>query len=1101
MYTYDRTSPAPELKPVLAADPEPSVDENDTDFGELQIAEYIVFLLAVDTYMRYLDESSGGDADPDEVATKGLRLLRMADRLHLEAIGNFFRENLPSDLHKRMLEKALRMRPTPDGASRRALQIRTLLSRGGAPTMRAVFQTNKALQAVRTAISASMVDNADTALDKFAVIQIRNVRLRDWIDDAAKFAGSGVPPTPVAAASQTSDDSRDLVSERMKQQATSATSQAGSDSAVKQDVILEKVQQDAQETAKKSIENSGEEDTPPKKSEVVGIATAAAVAAMSDPADLRNVPDALRKLDPEQRGAALTDGRVLVAAGAGSGKSTTLVSRIRYLVQEKNVHPSRILATSFNQKAGKELGNKVAKQVGAEMQRQMTIGTMHSTFRRLISQYGSPSEKIAMGAGENAPNGFISKGTPVVSLIPKIWKDCFGKEEPVPSAKKMGLYKAKWAGNGVTPEQAKAEAEASGNPEMITAAIWYEWYEGAKGAIPDWKPPCKSGEYVAFLARKRPGGIRLGDFDDMLGIARDILRRNPAVRKDLQRKYDHVMVDECQDLNLVQFDIIQMMTEHIQDGDGKSLWMVGDASQSIYGFRGADVSLFVGLDGKPGWTTRKIKTNYRCAPKIVTAANALVAHNETGMMIEQRAVAGKLDDSGSITVMTSSSHKDGAVDMIDGIKQKIVHDDETPSDFAVLCRTNNEIHAYETACVIRGVPYARKGASSFLGSPETKAMLSYVQMVTGDDFKKMQAALKECLKRPNRFFAPHEQIDKAVDDAFGAYASRKGLNRTNLNPLQLLSNREFCEVLANAIKPGKPMFVKKLMELGQDLSVMKAESGSEDYKTEDLFRDILNLKGTDLRQKADGGVEFVEVTFQETLQETQKLKTGEDDEDETEEVEDETPTGDERKMDLGNIGFLYELIKPDPTEPGLDASTPAGFKAKMERYAGKARELRTDVDAWMKAQDNLPPDQRQPPPGVYLGTVHSVKGAEWKNCAVVMPRGTFPMVTALNRARKEKRQPTPEEVAQAAEEMESERRLAYVALTRAAENLTVICPQTSAAGKAAGISPFVYEAGLPASPGVGKIMTADVYDRTGSENPATAEEVVEPTPFFDNPVF
>ena len=1101
MYNYDRRDT--ELRgdsPVLTLKPrgKQSSEDFDEDFGELQVAEYIVFLLSLDTYMRYLDETAGQDAAPDGVTLKGLKLLRSADSLHMESIGGFLRENLPSDLHKKMLEKALRMRPTADGATRRAFQIRTLLSRGGASTMRAVFQTNKALKAVRDAISASMVQNADTALDQFAVIQVRNIKLRDWIDAAAKQAGSGVPPTPVTAASAGMvDDSKDLVSEKIKQEGVSATSQEGNDALVKQDVILDKVREEATEAAKKSLEAAGQEDKPPTKSEVVGLATAAAVAAISDPADLRNVPESIRSLDPEQRMAALTDGRVLVAAGAGSGKSTTLVSRIKYLVDEKGVHPSRILATSFNQKAGKDLANKVARSVGADVQRQMTIGTMHSTFRRLIAQYGTPAEKIAMGVGgdKGSPNGFIMKGSPIVALIPKIWAECFGKDEPAPSAKKMSLSKSKWAGSGVTPAEAKAEAEASGDRELSQAATWYEWYEGLKGSIPGWKPPCKSGEFNAFLARKRPGGIRLGDFDDMLGIARDILKRNPAVRKDLQHKYSHVLIDECQDLNPVQFDIVQMMTEHIQEGDGKSLWMVGDASQSIYQFRGAKVNQFIELDGKPGWTTRKITTNYRCAPKIVKAANSLISKNESGLTIEQRPVSGKPEDSGSITLQTASSHTSGAIDMVEGIKQKLVHDGEVPSDFAVLCRTNNELHDYETACIIRGVPYARKGASSFLGSPETKTMLSYVQLVTGDDYKKMQAALKECLKRPNRFFAQHEQIDKAVDDTFALYTSRKGLNRANLNPLQLLSNREFADMLANAIKPGKPMFARKLMELGQELLLMKAETNTNEYLTEDLFRDILNLKGTELRQKPDGGIEFVEVTFHETLQQAMKTKVSEDEEEEEEEGED-TKEGDENKTDLGNIAFLYELLKPDPTEPDLDASRPDGFKLKMERYAARARELRTDVDVWMKSQDNLPPEDRKPPPGVYLSTAHATKGAEWKNCAVVMPKGTFPMIRALSRAEKEKREPTVKELALAAEEVESERRLAYVALTRAVENLTVICPLVNAAGKPAGISQFLGEAGLNPTLEVGKTLLA-TYDRSvESTNASDVVEEWEPTPFF-----
>lgn len=1100
MYTsYDRTK--------LAAPTEENTDavilEKDPTFGELQVSEYVVFLLALDTYMRYVEETSK-EAPNDELTHKGLKLLRMADAIHLETVGAFFDQNLPTPAHKKMLAKAIRLRPTVDGAARRALQIRTLLSRGGASTMRAVFETNKALQNVRAAISAAMVDDADAALDKFAVIGMRNAKLRDWIDDAAKFAGSGTTPTPVATVNQggTTDHANALFAAKAIQEGTSATSQESAFARTQGDTILHKVEKEATESAKKTLEVRGEPDVPPTKSEVVGIATAAVVAAKGNLEDSRNIPPALKSIsnDPEQVAAALTDGRVLVAAGAGSGKSTTLVSRIHYLVDEKKVPPNRILATSFNSKAAKELATKVARKVGTAVSQQMKIGTLHSTFRQMIAQYGTPEEQISVGAKKDAPNGFIGKGSKIVAMIPKIWKDCFGKDAPPPKAKEMSLYKSKWAGNGITPAQAKQLAEMSSDPGMAKAAMWYEWYEGLKGSIPGWTPPCKSGEYNNFLMRDRNGGsTRLGDFDDQLGIARDILKRNPGVRKDLQRRFDHVMVDECQDLNLVQFEIVQMITEHIQDGDGKSLWMVGDASQSIYGFRGADVSLFESLDGKEGWKTRKITTNYRCAPKIVNAANSLISHNMSKMMIEQKAHTNKGGDDGSITVMTTGNNTSGAIDTIEAIKRSLLLDGEIPSDFAILCRTNAELHDFETACGVRGVPYARRGASSFLGSPETKTMLSYVQMVTGNDFKKMQGALKECLKRPNRFLGKHEEIDNGVDSAFSTYATRHGVDRSTLNPLALLQNKEFCEILANKLKPGKERgAIRTLTDLAESLMNMKAETRSPEYKTEDLFRDILAVKGTEMRIKPDGNIDFIEVSFQDTLTAAMRNKVSEDEEEEG----DDKLEGDENKVDLGNISFLFELIKPDPTEPDLDASTPEGFKEKMERLATRTRELRTDVDAWMKTQESLPAEQRKPPPGVYLGTVHSVKGAEWKNCTVVMPAGVFPMIRALDRATKERRDPTPEELAKADEEMLSERRLAYVALTRAAEHLTVMCPQVSASGRSAGPSRFVTEAGLSSPDGIGKVLTAYSYDRTAPEPtvapPTTASEFEEPTPFFND---
>lgn len=1088
MTNYDRQPPTV----VQAAE---SLDDVDLNVGEVQVAEYVIYLLALDTYMRYIEENLGPDQQ-DELTAKGLRLLRSADNIHLETVGKFLAENLPSQAQKNMLTKALALRPNAAGAGKRALLIRTLLSRGGTSTMRAVFKLNKTLQAIRLAISASMVEDADAALDKLAIIPISNVKIRDWIDDAAKLAGPGYSPTPVQSAGLTSvsDDTKKLLEIRMRGEGTSPTSEEGNKAIAEQSLITSKVETQATQEAAKSLAARGEKDVPPTRSEVAGIIQAQVNAALTDPTDLRNVPTSLRSLDPDQRAAALTDGRVLVAAGAGSGKSTTLVSRVKFLVEERKVHPSRIFVASFNKKAGDELQTKVGKAVGTDIAKDMTIGTMHSTFRRIIGEYGTPSEKDCM----DPKKGFIGgENRAIITCIDKMWPGCFGKDAEVPKAKDMLLFRSRWVGAGVSPKEAREQAK--GDPTLEGAAFYYEFYEGLKGNVAGWSPPCRTKDYTNFMAKNRPNNQRLGDFDDMITITRDLLLRNPGVRAALQKKYDHVMIDEAQDLNPVQADIINMMAEKVDAKNGSSLWIIGDASQSIYAFRGADVDMFVELNGKEGWTTRKITTNYRCAPKIVKAANSLISVNQTGMMIEQVPVSGKDADLGSITVQAPLNHTGGAIDLINDIKMRMTEDGEVPSDFAVLCRTNAELHSFETACLMRGVPYARKGVGSFLGSPETKAMLSYVQLVTGDNFAKMRQALLEVMKRPNRFFTSFDVIDKAVPEAFAEYARRIGTSSDALNPLHILTNVQFADILAQHLtgNQGKSWKTNKvadsILALGQEMLVMKANTNDPNYKTKDLFADILSVKGVDTRTKEDGGVEYVSITFEESLKAASRLKAGGED-DEEDDVPD-SDTDSDRKTDLGNIAFLYQLLEPDPTEPDLDASTPMGFKAKIQRYASRVGELRTDLKAWNKAQGQLPADQRKPPPGVFLSTVHSVKGAEWKNCAVVMPKGTFPMERPMKSLKKPEEGASEEAVAMEAQ-MESERRLGYVALTRAAVNLTIICPAVNAMGRPAGVSQFVEEAGLTANPR-GSVMTAsDVYDRSKEEAPSASVELFEEAPSF-----
>lgn len=950
-------------------------EDDDSDFGEVAVSEYIILLFAVDTYFRYLDEVG---SPMDTVGQRGLQIIKALDVLHLDNVSGFLSDNLPGPSQKKMLARALALRPTPEGLSRRALGVRTVLSRGGAQTMRAVFVTNKALLNVRTAISASMMDNSDAALDKFDAIQVKNPKIRNWIDLAAKTAGSGEAPAPVEAATKggISDDTTALTNARMESQSAAVTSTDVKAKDMEAGEILQRVQDEATEVAKKVIDAKMESDEAPSRSEVVGIATAAAVSALSDPTREENVPEPLRSLDPEQRGAALQDGRTLVSAGAGSGKTSTVVARMAYLVKTRKVNPSRILCTSFNTKAASELKNRIGNKVGGQALSQMNVGTMHSLFRRFIGEYGTREQRIAIGMGDRSkgdPDGFMGTGATIAGAVNRAWKQCYKGDAP--TLKKVNLLRSKWVGNGITPSQAKAKARSA---EESEAALWYEWYEGFKGNIPGWRPPCASSpkEWESFMARKRPGGIKLGDFDDMLIIFRDILKSNPAVRKKVQSLYDHITCDEAQDLNTVQYEIIQMMSEHVGKGDkDKSLWLVFDPKQAIYGFRGANSNIVEGLLQDPSWNTKSIRTNYRCEPEIIDAANKLIRNN-SGHIETSVPDPKKSPGKASIQVNVGQDSASIAISTVNDIKTKILPpNNETVSDFAILSRTNNELHSFETACIIRGIPYARKGASSFLGSPETSAVLSYVQLATGTDFSKMQKALKLVINSPNRFFVSPADADAAVEAAYNQYAFRTGKDIKSLNPSELLNNSQFASMLAEKLSKSTSGFKfdktrQAIMSLGSKITEMRANCNEDGYTTKDLFDDILSLEGVEgVTDPNTGKTSWQPVTFRSTLSSQVKNSTGDDDGDAEEETE-----GD--GSGLGNVSFLYELIKPDPTESSLDASKPLGFKAKMEVYASRARELRIDLNAWEKEQQTKPPEDRKPPPGIYIGTAHCSPGDE-----------------------------------------------------------------------------------------------------------------------------
>jgi len=1062
-------------RPSVASGSGPGPEQE--DLGEVQVAEYVILLLAVDTYIRYVEEATGQEDPLDEVIDKGIRLIRLADA-NLDSITAFMSGHLATDSHKKMLSKYLAIRgTTSQGVGRRALGLRTVLSRGGPNTLRGVFGTsNKALKQVREAMAAAMMDDPDIALDQFAKIPLPNMRVRGWIKLAADTAVSKQLPANVVevGAKEAVDENAKILAQGVEQAAASgaSASKAAQDEQTRR---LQKVQEEATAAAQQALAQSGEPDVPLTKSEVVGVAVAAATAALSDPSNPQNIPESLRGLDDEQRAAALTDGRVGVFAGAGSGKSTTLVARVAYLVRDRRATPSKILVTSFNTKAASELKEKIGRAAGGDALQQMSVGTMHSLFRRFVIEFGTPVEKTSLTVG------FVQGGERVAYAVQKIWEECYGNKEPPPKLKTATMSKAKWSGNDISPEMAKSQATSS---EEESLARWYEIYEGLKGTSGgDWQPPCVSKAYESFMAKYRSKVSRLGDFTDMLKIFRDILKRNPAVRAKVQGMFDHIIVDEAQDRNTLMSDIIDMMSEHITDGsDGKSVWIVGDDKQAINSFQGAKAQLFKELFDKEGWKTRTIRTNYRCEPEIVDAANRLIGNNEGNVPIPQVPAPGRKRGVGSIQVRKPGDEAEAAIGVVAEIKQNQVLGGDL-TDNAILCRTNKELHSYETACIIRGIPYARRGAGSFLGSPETAAVLGYVQMSTGTDYEKMQKSLGQVINNPNRFFLSDSKKNapEAVEQALSQYARITRRSVKEINPIEALGDRTFVRLLADSLAKfthtGRGFkFEEKIYDFAAALQDLRARATSEDYTTKDLFDDILGLEGV-----AIVGGKFVTQTFRESLQANLRDALGSEEERVDEGEEDDDPT-----KGLGNVSFLYKLAESDPTDEEdaiLPPTSPVGFAAKMSRYANKMRDLRTDIDKWNKEQDALPPEQRRRPPGVYIGTVHSVKGAQWKTTFVQMPKGKFPIEI------KPKPGEPPPDPAKEQERWEDERRLAYVALTRAAQNLRVVCP-TVVGGKAAGVSSFVSEAGLV----VGENVPRQAPDASPAETPAGPDEGPGATP-------
>jgi superfamily I DNA/RNA helicase len=1093
---------------------------------ELISADYIIFMLALDAYLRWLKGAGEAgmkaiETEGDQLLRQGVSLARYIERIHLEAIANEIRTGLTSKASLSMLEAALRQPPTIKGMSIRTLKVRTILTRNMAVVTKTIFGTSrKALQMVRKGVAAAATDDADAALSILASITLKNKRLERWIDEASALAvplGGPVAINPVKeATASTTDDSDELLRNRVEEQAAPAATERASEASKRHDETLTRIETQARESAQKVMAKSGEEDTLVTKSEVIGIAAAAVAAAKSDPTVPSNVPSAFinngHPLDPEQMEAALTDGRVLVAAGAGSGKSTTLVSRIAYLVQERNTKPGRILACSLNRKAAKELANKTAKKIGEDTAKQISIGTMHGLFVRFIRgdrasgvpAFGTP-EEIARLSEErliaDPEEGQRSKRGPrpmnVTMAIRGIFKDC-GSEKVAqyvglgPSgadqvtkhlkAKKMNTIITAWKGNDISIAEARRLARR--NVEKV-ALFWYECYLGLKGDIPSWHPPCSSKSQDNFMSKFRSGGQRLGDLDDQLVIFRDILRRDPKAKAMIQGMYDHIMVDEAQDRNSIQTEIFDLMAEHIGDGsDGKSLWIVGDDKQAIYQFRGAKPGLFSSLDGKEGWKTRTITTNYRCDPEIIEVANRLVANNRGQIPMTQKADPRKQSGQASIVM---DSHVDNAGAAITTLA-RIVQETSAPpigagndlSEYAVLSRTNKELDNFETAACIAEIPYARTGGRGLFDAPESKAVLSYLDLAFGTDIPQMQGSLVGGLTKPDHgLFLGADKVSEIVEDTFRDIARELGVDAKSINPMEILSKKNYATRLAQALKEPyrakMPDFVYRkvinqltdeLLSMGDQVAAIRRQS-QEGKSAMDLVNTILDeVKSTVTSWDRDRRREVVEVkSLRQQISDDLVLTSDEDDDDTPDEAAaPEAVTTDEGGMarekkdnpakGLGAVQFLFMLVEPNKQDAdlGVDPGTASGFMKKLLRIRSNADKLRVDLKKWSAANSRLPESQRRDRPNcIVLSTVHSVKGAEWRDVTVMMESGKFPM--------KVRQDPndTPPTEAEVEEQETAERNLAYVALTRAERNLTVFAVPDVKTGK---LSSFVHEAGL-----------------------------------------
>ncbi len=395
------------------------------------------------------------------------------------------------------------------------------------------------------------------------------------------------------------------------------------------------------------------------------------------------IDELLEKLNDEQLKPVLqTEGAVLVLAGAGSGKTRVLTTRIAYLVQERRVPPEGILAITFTNKAANEMKERLGNLINVS---RAWVCTIHSMCVRIIRQF---ADEVGVGS-----NFSIYSETERNNIIKKSFQECGFDDEKLLKNVKFHIGNAKML--GMSPERYAEEYKGEHQIDLI-----YKAYS----------------RYQKHL--KENNAL---DFDDLLCEVRNLLRDKPDVRKELAGNFRYILVDEFQDTNAVQYEIIKMLAS--QHGN---LFAVGDDDQSIYGWRGAKIEniLHFEKDFKDA-KVYKLERNYRSTKHILQLANTVIKNNvgrkDKTLWTEQ--------EEGAHAKVYEAEEESGEARYIAQTIAGLIRQGYSFKDFAVLMRINALTRSLEQEFTGDGIPYKVFGGFKFFERKEIKDLLAYLRLI------------------------------------------------------------------------------------------------------------------------------------------------------------------------------------------------------------------------------------------------------------------------------------------------------------------------------------------------------------------------------------
>ncbi|HLH33459.1 MAG TPA: UvrD-helicase domain-containing protein [Alloacidobacterium sp.] len=703
----------------------------------------------------------------------------------------------------------------------------------------------------------------------------------------------------------------------------------------------------------------------------------------------------LDKLNPPQRaGVESVDGPVLILAGAGSGKTRVITHRIAYLIQERGVAPDAILAVTFTNKAAAEMGERVEKLIGHSTLAKPLIATFHSFCVRMLRR---DIEALRIGNEGLTKTFAIYDESDQQALVKQIMRRMGLDDKQM--TPRVVLGRISWAKNHMIDPQ--------------------EYY------LQSADPMSEKVAHIFEAYRKELRKNNALDFDDLLLEAVRLLKSSSQVREKYNRRYRYLLIDEYQDTNRPQYELMKLLA-----GEEKNVCVVGDEDQSIYSWRGADIRNILEFEKDfPNAKVIRLEQNYRSTQVILEAAGAVVARNSQrkGKHLWTEREGGAL-----IGYYEAPDGENEALFIADYIQKYLRKAGSEHEDVrvAVLYRTNSQSRLIEEALRRYGISYTMVGGFSFYERAEIKDLLSYLKLVQNPQDS---IALQRVINVPARGIgkATLETLERiALETGTSTWnAIERALAERLLPTRACIALDTFRKLIEDARAMLTPGFAEKLTadvaseDTSFDIAASEDEDTSFDFGNEEQHGFAFS----------DDDVAFDASEFNPFAEEPNLSHSSGWGTQDPAPAKDDSPEAVPGFRTPGDAATLPELIRFVIDRSGYiraleEEGTPEAFSRienlkELANAAQDAQERGETLDEFLDhAALVSDTDQYNADSRVTLMTLHSAKGLEFPLVLLAgMEEGLFPHSRTLNEP----------------DQMEEERRLAYVGMTRAMDALVL----------------------------------------------------------------